>query len=304
MRNAISVKERLKNYAKKNHRVVQDIFTVYVLERTLYRISISEYRDKFALKGGILLYGLFTEDFTRATTDIDLHGERISNEAEDMAAVFTDIFSRPCDDPIVFRLDTLKVSNITEFKEYHGLNVSILALLDRTRIPVSIDIGFGDTIYPDRMEMDYPTLLDDAPAQMYAYSVESMIAEKFEAIVSLGEANGRLKDFYDICTISEKRDFDGEQLQTAIEETFRNRNTGFDEIAAFKDGFCKDTIRASRWKGFLRQKNVLEPIAFDEAIQSIRMFLDPVVDSIRKGNTFKGTWDHVGGVWYYNEEIR
>lgn len=168
MRNATSVKERLKNYAKKNNRIVQDVFTVYVLERTLYRISVSNYREKFTIKGGILLYGLFKEDFTRATMDIDLLGAKISNEAENMKAVFEEIFSKECDDPIVFRLDTLKVSNITEFKEYHGLNVSILAFLDRTRIPVSIDIGFGDIIYPKRVEMDYPTLLDDNPAKLYS----------------------------------------------------------------------------------------------------------------------------------------
>ena len=229
MRNATSVKERLKNYAKKNNRIVLDIFTVYVLERTLYRISVSDYRDNFTLKGGILLYGLFTEDFTRATTDIDLLGAKISNEAENMKAVFKTIFSQVCDDPITFKLDTLKVSNITEFKEYHGLNVSILAFLDRTRIPVSIDIGFGDIIYPKRVEMDYPSLLDDDPAKMYAYSIESTVAEKFEAIVSLGEANGRMKDFYDICSISEKKEMDGALLQTAIRETFHHRNTGFEK---------------------------------------------------------------------------
>ena len=229
MRSAASVKERLKNYAKKNNRIVLDIFTVYVLERTLYRISVSDYRDNFTLKGGILLYGLFTEDFTRATTDIDLLGAKISNEAENMKAVFKTIFSQVCDDPITFKLDTLKVSNITEFKEYHGLNVSILAFLDRTRIPVSIDIGFGDIIYPKRVEMDYPSLLDDDPAKMYAYSIESTVAEKFEAIVSLGEANGRMKDFYDICSISEKKEMDGTLLQTAIRETFHHRNTGFEK---------------------------------------------------------------------------
>mgnify|MGYP002857576299 FL=1 len=297
MKNATSVKERLKNYAKKNNRIVQDIFTVYVLERTLYRISISEYRDKFTLKGGILLYGLFTEDFTRATTDIDLLGAKISNEAENMKAVFEDIFSQECDDPIVFKLDTLKVSNITEFKEYHGLNVSILAFLDRTRIPVSIDIGFGDIIYPDRVEMEYPTLLDDDPAKMYAYSIESTIAEKFEAIVSLGEANGRMKDFYDICSISGRRDMDGAVLQAAIIETFHHRNTGFDIIAAFDEGFCEDPLRASRWRGFLKQKNVLAPIDFANAIETIQAFLNPVVQAIREDNAFSRTWDHIVRAW-------
>lgn len=297
MRNVTSIKERLKNYAKKNNRIVQDIFTVYVLERTLYRISKSKYNDKFTLKGGILLYGLFTDNFARATTDVDLHADRISNNAEDMREVFVDIFSQQCDDPIVFDLDTLKVSNITEFKEYHGLNVSVVALLDKTRIPVHIDIGFGDTIYPGIVEMTYPTLLDDEPAQMHAYSIESMVAEKFEAIVSLGEANGRMKDFYDICTISAKRDFDGTTLETAIKETFSNRNTGLDEISAFNDGFCEDPLRASRWKGFLKQKNVIDVLDFSEAINLIKAFLNPVIDSIRESKDFNRKWDHVAMIW-------
>lgn len=297
MRNATSVKERLKNYAKKNNRIVQDVFTVYVLERTLYRISVSNYREKFTIKGGILLYGLFKEDFTRATMDIDLLGAKISNEAENMKAVFEEIFSKECDDPIVFRLDTLKVSNITEFKEYHGLNVSILAFLDRTRIPVSIDIGFGDIIYPKRVEMDYPTLLDDNPAKLYAYSIESTIAEKFEAIVSLGEANGRMKDFYDIFSISGRSTLEGALLQTAIIETFHHRNNGFDEIVAFDKGFCEDPLRVSRWRGFLRQKNVLVPIEFEDVIGAIQKFLNPVVQAIREDHFFSGIWDPATKEW-------
>lgn len=297
MRNATSVKERLKNYAKKNDRIVQDIFTVYVLERTLYRLSISNYKDKFTLKGGILLYGLYTEEFTRATTDIDLLGAKISNEADNMKAVFAEVFKINCDDPIDFKQDSLEVSYITEFKEYHGLNVSILAFLDRTRIPVSIDIGFGDIIYPEKVEMDYPSLLGDVPAKIYAYSLDSLIAEKFEAIVSLGEANGRLKDFYDICAISNRQDFDGGTIQVALLETFRHRRTGFDEIAAFAAGFCEDPVRVSRWKGFLKQKNVLTPMNFEDVIRSIQTFLNPVIGEIRKGNSFDKKWDHVKKVW-------
>lgn len=297
MKNATSIKDRLKSYAKNQNRIVQDVFTVYVLERTLYRISISEYRDKFTLKGGILLYGLFEEDFSRATTDIDLLGTKLSNEAENIKNVFTNIFNQKCDDPIEFKLDTLAVSNITEFKEYHGLNVSIMAFLDRTRIPVNIDIGFGDVIYPDRVEMEYPTLLDDEPAQLFAYSMESIIAEKFEAIVSLGEANGRMKDFYDISSISARRNIDGALLQAALLETFRHRNTSFEEIVAFEDSFCDEPLRAARWKGFLNQKNVQVPIEFPEAIKDIKAFLNPVVVAIRNETVFNGTWDHLRKSW-------
>ena len=219
-----------------------------------------------------------------------------------MKEVFADIFSQDCDDPIVFKMESLKVRNITEFKEYHGLNVSILAFLDRTRIPVSIDIGFGDVIIPNKVKMNYPTMLDDETAQIYAYSIESTIAEKFEAIVSLGEANGRMKDFYDLCTISERQDFEGERLRAAVAETFRHRKTGFEEIAAFEESFCEDPIRISRWKGFLKQKNVLEPIEFREAIGAIKSFLNPIIAAIREDTSFTGTWKHEAKRWKFDPD--
>lgn len=297
MKSAISVKDRLKNYAKKNGRVVQDVFTAYVLERTLYRVSVSPYAGNFTLKGGILLYATFLDKFMRATTDIDLLGAKISNDAAGMKEVFTEIFSIQCDDPIVFKTDTLNVTNITEFKEYHGLNVSILALLDRTRILVNIDIGFGDVIYPERVRMDYPTQLDDEPANVFAYSLESVVAEKMEAIISLGEANGRLKDFYDICSLAEQSDFDGIGLQEAIKETFAHRDTSFDVIEAFEDRFCEDPIRASRWRGFLRNKNVLEERDFAETVRMVKLFLNPVIEATKREDRWNLQWHHEVRKW-------
>ena len=143
MSSVSSVKDRLRNYAKKSGRTVQDVFTVYVLERILYRISVSDYADNFTLKGGILLYGLYTEDFTRATTDIDLLGGNISNDREELKKVFSEILSIKTDDPIRFDLEKLDVINITEFKKYHGVRVTTTAYLDRTRIAVGIDVGLA-----------------------------------------------------------------------------------------------------------------------------------------------------------------
>ena len=158
MSSVASVKDRLKNYAKKSGRTVQDVFTVYILERILYRISVSKYVDNFTLKGGILLYGLYTKDFTRATTDIDLLGGNITNDKDTLKTVFKEILSIVTDDPIRFDLDAIEVINITEFKKYHGVKVTTTAYLDRTRIPVGIDIGFGDVIYPERVKMEYNTM--------------------------------------------------------------------------------------------------------------------------------------------------
>ena len=122
----------------------------------------------------------------------------------DMKKVFENIFSIECDDALRYDLDTLEVIYITEFKEYHGVNVSIVAHLDRTKVSVSIDIGFGDVVYPDRVKMEFPVLLDMEVPEIYAYSISSVISEKFEAIVSLGDANSRYKVFYDIYILADR----------------------------------------------------------------------------------------------------
>ena len=144
------------------------------------------------------MYALFDGEYARATRDIDLLAQRIPNDAEEMTNVFNAIFSIECDDALRFDLNTLEVINITEFKEYHGVNVSVMGYLDRTKVPVSIDIGFGDVVYPERIKMEFPVLLDMEVPEIYAYSIYSVMAEKFEAFVSLGLANGRYNDFYAI----------------------------------------------------------------------------------------------------------
>ena len=155
MNNVASVKDRLKNKSIATGKTVQELLTAYGLERTIFRLSKSQYASNFTLKGGIFLYAVFDGNYSRATTDIDLLAKRISNDVKDMKAVFTDIFSLDVDDPLRFDLDSLDVRPITEFKDYHGVNVSIMAYLDRTRIPISIDIGFGDVIVPERVMMDF-----------------------------------------------------------------------------------------------------------------------------------------------------
>lgn len=216
MTNATSVKDRLKKQAIEDGKTVQDKLVTFGLERTIYRLSISEYAERFTLKGGIFLYALFEGEYARATMDIDLLAQRISNDVDEMKKIFHDIFSIECDDALRFDLNTLKVINITEFKEYHGVNVSIMGYLDRTRIPVSIDIGFGDVVYPERMKMEFPVLLDMEVPEIYAYSIYSVIAEKFEAFVSLGFANGRYKDFYDIYVLADRYDLNGMELKKAM----------------------------------------------------------------------------------------
>ena len=276
---------------------MQDKLVTFGLERTIYRLSISEYAERFTLKGGIFLYALFEGEYARATMDIDLLAQRIPNDADEMKKIFHDIFSIECDDALRFDLNTLKVINITEFKEYHGVNVSIMGYLDRTRIPVSIDIGFGDVVYPERMKMEFPVLLDMEVPEIYAYSIYSVIAEKFEAFVSLGFANGRYKDFYDIYVLADRYDLNGMELKKAIIETFTHRGTEFDDIVAFEDGFTDDGIRQGRWRAFIKKKKAMLNVEFEETMQLLKDLLLPIVKSIRNENSFEQTWNKETKSW-------
>ncbi len=297
MTNAMSVKDRLKNLAIASGKTFQEVLTTYGLERTVFRLSVSEYKDCFTLKGGIFLYALFGGEFARATRDIDLLAKNMPNNAEDMKEVFETVFSIECDDALKFDPDTLEVRNITEFKEYHGVNVSIMAYLDRTRVPISIDIGFGDIVYPDRVKMDFPVLLDMEVPEIYAYSIASVIAEKFEAIVSLGDANSRYKDFYDIYILADRNDFDGTELKEAVIETFEHRGTGFDDIFAFKDDFLASEIHQSRWKTFLKKKKALINAELGTVVDLIKAMLLPIVESIESCTEYSLKWDHTSGNW-------
>ena len=297
MISAISVKDRLKKQAIEEKKTMQDKIVMYGLERTIYRLSISEYAERFTLKGGIFLYALFNGDYTRATTDIDLLAQCISNNIEEMKKVFKEIFSIKCDDALRFDLNTLDVIYITEFKEYHGVKVSILGHLDKTKVPISIDIGFGDIVYPERMKMDFPVLLDMDIPKVYAYSINSVVAEKFEAFVSLGLANSRYKDFYDIYVLSDRYNFDGKELTNAIKETFNHRGTSFNDIVAFEDGFADDETRLMRWNSFVKKKKALIKLDFEETVQLLKILLFPIVDAIKKNELFERTWSHEKKMW-------
>ena len=297
MINAISVKDRLKNQAIASGMAFQETMIAYGLERTIYRLSLSEYAERFTLKGGIFLYALFDGEFARATRDIDLLAVNMPNNEEDMRQVFENIFSIKCDDALTFDLDSLEIKAITEFKEYHGVNVSIMAYLDRSKVPISIDVGFGDVIFPERVKMDFPTLLDMEEPEVYTYSISSVISEKFEAIVSLGDANSRYKDFYDIYTLAGRYRFDGSELAKAVRETFKHRGTGFDDVYAFTDEFVMSAIHQSRWNAFIKKKKAMMDVELDEVVSVIRTLLLPIVESIVGNTEYSGEWDYESKSW-------
>lgn len=293
--NAESVKARLKNFAKDTGHTFQEALIYYGLERTIYRISVSEYAEHFVLKGGIFLYAIFDRKYERATTDIDFLARRISNSGGEMKAVFQCILSQEIDDALVFDIDSITAEDITEFKEYHGLHISAVGYLDRTRIPVGIDIGFGDVVYPGAVKMDFPVILDMEPPRINAYSLESSIAEKLEAIIHNGYLNSRYKDYYDIYVLSTRYAFSLEELRNAVIETFENRKTPISmESAVFENEFLGDPMHQTRWKSFLKKKKALIQIPMGEAMERIKIFVRPLLEATSSGGS---DWNPDTGHW-------
>lgn len=293
--NVDSVKAKLKNYAIRSGCTFQDALVYYGLERTIYRISVSPYANHFVLKGGILLYAIFDKKYERATTDVDLLARSISNSAEEMKRVFYEIFSQAVDDSLIFDLDTLSVENISEFKEYHGLNISVVALLDRTRIPVSIDIGFGDVVYPNAVEMEFPVILNMSSPKIQAYSLESVVAEKLEAILKNGFLNSRYKDFYDVYVLSQEYPFLYQKLYQAVVETFTNRKTPLTmDTIVFRPEFTEDNQHQARWKSFLGKKKAIMKVSLTEVINRIQIFSKPLLD---KPDYVPSLWNPKEGNW-------
>lgn len=293
--NVDSVKARLKNFAVQTGHTFQEALVYYGLERTIYRISVSKYAEHFVLKGGIFLYAIFGRNYKRATTDVDLLARRISNSRIEMEEIFKEILVQESDDGLIFDTDSIKVEDITEFKEYHGLHISVVAYIGRTKIPISIDIGFGDVIHPGVVKMDFPVMLGMEAPRVNAYSMESLIAEKIEAIVYNGYLNSRYKDFYDIYILTSKYSFEYGDMKSAVSETFQNRGTQMSiRTAAFSEEFIHDTLHQMRWKSFLKKKKAMISLSFEEVVFCLKKFAVPLFDT-EKSNCSK--WNPKRRMW-------
>ena len=213
-----SIKARLRNVALINGKPYDYVLTHYFIERVLYRISVSPYAQNFVLKGGLLLQAIL-EEKARATRDIDLLAQRVNNREDELLTMFKEILSINSDDGVIFDLDSLEASPITQEAAYQGISLTINAFLDRTKGRVHMDIGFGDVVTPNPISMTYPVLLDTSEIHLKAYSLESVISEKFHAMVDLAFANSRMKDFFDVSMLAITNDFDGDVLQQAIQST-------------------------------------------------------------------------------------
>ena len=297
---AASVRQRLLNLARDRGEDFQYILLRYGLERLLYRLSCSEARETFVLKGAAL-FTLWSDQPHRATRDIDLlgHGENSITHMEQ-------VFARLCDaavedDGLAFDADSVRGHVISPDEEYEGLRINLVARLGKARIPLQIDIGFGDVVTPAPVDIDYPVLLDQPAPRLAAYPRETVVAEKLQAMVELGMGNSRMKDFFDLAVIGNEFHFDGEPLAAAIGATFERRRTGLpvEPPLALTDKFATDPNKQTQWRAFI---NRIQPdsaralVDLVEVCGFLRRFLMPPVEALRLGDTFGATWPP-GGPW-------
>lgn len=268
------------------------MLTRYGLERLLYRLGRSPYRDRFVLKGA-MLFSLWGGEMYRATRDVDFLGFGKSSVKE-LEKVFRDLCVVPVeDDGLVFRTDSVVAEPIRDAMDYGGIRVTLEARLAQARIPIQADIGFGDAITPAAEEIDYPTLLDAPAPKVQAYPRETVVAEKYEATVRLGIANSRMKDFYDLWAMARTFDFDGELLCAAIRKTFERRKTDLPKTAptAFTPEFYEDKTKQTQWQAFLgKGLAAKESLPLAEVTTMLRSFLMPPTEALVSGKEFRVRW--------------
>lgn len=280
---AKSIKARLLNMADGNNKKYQQLIVRFFHERLLFRLSKSEYRERFILKGGALLYA-FEEFIPRPTLDIDFIGHRINNDKANVLTAFKNIASMSYpEDGITFHTDTLTADDITVEKTYPGVRIGMVANIGSYKQNLTFDIGFGDVIVPRPQELEYPTLFDaiEEP-DILAYSLETVVAEKFQTMIDRGRFNSRMKDYFDLYRIISVHQFDNTLLSEAIKATFENRGTEFVEgHDFFSEDFTEDTMLNRQWKNYIRKMKLDLP-SFPEIHNSITQWLMPYWRKLKK----------------------
>ncbi|HSL88708.1 MAG TPA: nucleotidyl transferase AbiEii/AbiGii toxin family protein [Ignavibacteriaceae bacterium] len=286
-----SVKERLRNISTQSGWEFQSVVSQYVQERFLYRLSKSIYSNNLILKGALLF---IAHDISRnrPTRDIDFLGSKVPNVIDDLIEVIKEILLIKINDGLSFDSDSVEAENITEDGDYKGVRIKFYAFLENSRERMQLDIGFGDIITAGPVEIYFPTLLDFPAPKLKVYSIETAIAEKFEAIASLQLQTSRMKDFYDILFFAEHYNFKKETLIQAIITTFSNRSTKLElSKPIFEDKFKKDERFQNLWKAFLDRNKFESNQTFSEVVSQIQSFIQPIFDSETKNNWNPEKWE-------------
>jgi len=292
-----SIKARLQNKAKETNRSFSEVLQYYGMERFLYRFSRSKYADKFILKGA-LMFTVWQVPERRTTLDIDFLA-RYDNKVADIEMVMKDICNMQVgtDDGLMFDSKTVRGRKIKEDADYEGVCVKLRGFLERSRIPMQIDVGFGDIIYPKPKIIEYPIILDFPKPHLKGYPAESVVSEKFEAMVKLGLLNSRMKDFYDIWLMMRQFDFNGSNLSEALKRTFEHRKTSLPQNKPLfaEEIYDEKSDRQTLWKTFLKKGDIRHvPEKLDSIARDIEEFLIKPLDAINEGQEFKEEWKMPG----------
>jgi hypothetical protein len=293
---AASVRARLLNRARETKQDFNLILTSYAIERLLYRISISKHEDQFLLKGA-LLFDLWFDIPHRPTRDADFLGFG-SAELPHIEAVFKEICTIETFDGVAFQPNTVHAVEIRKEANYAGVRVMLLGVIDGARCQIQIDIGFGDAVTPGPEDVEYPVMLAEfAAPKLRVYPRYTVVAEKFEALSSLGIANSRMKDYFDLWILAQHTDFDGVTLRQAVQATFDRRKTALTGEVPFglSDAFAQDAQKQAQWQAFLR-KNRLEALALCDVIAALTTFMVPVIAAAHANTVFSARWQ-AGSSW-------
>ncbi len=293
-----SVRQRLLTYSQERGEDFQLTLIYYALERLMYRLSRSAHRDRFILKGA-LLFSVWSHIPHRATRDLDLlgHGDP---KVDALVQAFQEICRVPVeDDGLTFMAETISGREIREGDEYQGIRLSFEARLGVARIPIQVDIGFGDAVLPKPEPLEYPTILDFPAPRLLAYSRETVIAEKFQAMVELGIANSRMKDFFDLWFLAGQFDCDGGSLSRSIRATFARRKTSLPMVPplCLTSEFSADRDKQAQWRGFLKRTGLhVESLTLEVVLPRLEQFLMPPTLAAARGEAFDSRWP-AGGPW-------
>jgi len=291
-----SVRQRLLNQARSQGRPFQELLQYFAMERFLYRLTKSPFADRFVLKGALLLTA-WRAPVARPTMDIDLAG-KTNNELEDIRWLVGEVCEFATEpDGIDFTAASIEVQRIKEDAEYDGVRVRFSGTLAKARIPMQIDIGFGDVIVPGPIEIEYPAMLEFPPPVLMAYPKETVVAEKLEALTVLGLLNSRIKDYYDLALLARLYPFDGDVLAEAIGSTFRHRGTAIDATpVGLTEAFSADPARAVQWRAFVRRSRFESESGLDEMVAQVRRFASAPLTAAAREDAFHLKW-RAGGPW-------
>ena len=293
---AASVRARLQNKAKETNRPFAELLQYYSMERFLYRLTKSEYAERFILKGA-LMFTVWKVPQRRTTLDIDFLSKSNIDPVKLEKVIRQVCQVNVPDDGLFFNPNTVIGERIKENVDYKGVRIKFKGFLERAKIPMQIDFAFGDVIYPKPSLIQYPVILDLPEPHLMGYTCESVVAEKFEAMIKLGDSNSRMKDFYDVWLLARKFDFEGTNLSDAIRKTFKRRKTGLPEkLPLFsEDIYDQKSDRQTLWKAFLKKtQNQKAPETLNEIALFIEDFLAEPIIAIHTDQNFTFKWKAPG----------